>query len=192
MSQDRAESHQGYSIARSGGALMVVVPHPTLPCTPASSPDCVDQETAILLEDTRHFIRRFLAISDAQSVALCLFTLYTYAAEQFECAPYLQVTSAEKRSGKSRVLEVLELLVNRPWLTCRTSAAALVRNDVAVGRKRCRLRLALVVRGLKKTLFASRRRTEGVRQSGVRIGRGGVGVVDQRESGQGGCDCLIV
>jgi hypothetical protein len=32
-----------------------------------------------------------------------------------------------KRSGKTRLLEVLELLVARPWLTGRTSAAALIR-----------------------------------------------------------------
>lgn len=94
---------------------------------PASTPESPKRETAALLEDTRHFVRRFLVISDAQAAALCLFILYTYAAEQFECAPYLQITSAEKRSGKSRLLEVLELLVNRPWLTSRTSAAALVR-----------------------------------------------------------------
>ena len=84
-------------------------------------------ETAVLLDDLRHFILRFLVISDAQAVALCVFVLYTYAAEQFDCAPYLRITSAEKRSGKSRLLEVLELLVNCPWLTSRTSAAALVR-----------------------------------------------------------------
>jgi hypothetical protein len=94
---------------------------------PAYKPQSLELETSSLLEDTRHFIRRFLVISDAQAVALSLFILYTYAAKQFECAPYLQVTSAEKRSGKSRLLEVLELLVNRPWLTSRTSAAALVR-----------------------------------------------------------------
>lgn len=94
---------------------------------PAAKPQNSEQESAAMLEDLRHFIRRFLVMSDAQAVALCLFILYTYAAEQFECAPYLQVTSAEKRSGKSRLLEVLELLVNRPWLTSRTSAAALVR-----------------------------------------------------------------
>lgn len=94
---------------------------------PAPKPQSPELETAALLEDTRHFIRRFLVITDAQTVALCLFILYTYAAQQFECAPYLQVTSAEKRSGKSRLLEVLELLVNCPWLTSRTSAAALVR-----------------------------------------------------------------
>jgi hypothetical protein len=94
---------------------------------PPPTPQNSEQETAVLLDDTRHFILRFLVISDAQAVALCLFILYTFAAEQFECAPYLQITSAEKRSGKSRLLEVLELLVNRPWLTSRTSAAALVR-----------------------------------------------------------------
>lgn len=94
---------------------------------PVPKPQNSELETAALLEDTRHFICRFLVISDAQAEALCLFILYTYAAEQFECAPYLQITSAEKRSGKSRLLEVLELLVNRPWLTSRTSAAALVR-----------------------------------------------------------------
>jgi hypothetical protein len=94
---------------------------------PAPKPQNPELETVALLEGTRHFIRRFLVISDGQAVVLCLFILYTYAAEQFECAPYLQITSAEKRSGKSRLLEVLELLVNRPWLTSRTSAAALVR-----------------------------------------------------------------
>src|SRR5262249_31014742 len=40
---------------------------------------------------------------------------------------YLQITSATKRAGKTRLLEVLEPLVARPWLTGRTSAAALVR-----------------------------------------------------------------
>jgi Protein of unknown function (DUF3631)/Bifunctional DNA primase/polymerase, N-terminal/Primase C terminal 1 (PriCT-1) len=95
--------------------------------TPTLKPRNCEQETAALLTDARHFIRRFLVISDAQAVALCLFVLYTYGAEQFECAPYLQITSAEKRSGKSRLLEVLALLVNRPWQTSRTSAAALVR-----------------------------------------------------------------
>ena len=94
---------------------------------PAPKPQNSEMEAAAILEDTRQFIRRFLVISDAQAVALCLFILYTYTAEQFECAPYLHITSPEKRSGKSRLLEVMELLVSRPWLTSRTSAAALVR-----------------------------------------------------------------
>ena len=40
---------------------------------------------------------------------------------------YLAVSSAEKRSGKTRLLEVLELLVARPWLTGRVTAAVLAR-----------------------------------------------------------------
>jgi hypothetical protein len=94
---------------------------------PAPQPQNAELETAILLSDTQYFIRRFLVISDAQAIALSLFILYTYTAAQFDCAPYLQITSAEKRCGKSRLLEVLELLVKKPWLTSRTSAAALVR-----------------------------------------------------------------
>ncbi|MEE8606230.1 MAG: hypothetical protein V3S55_01390, partial [Nitrospiraceae bacterium] len=36
-------------------------------------------------------------------------------------------TSAEKRSGKTRLLEVLSLIVAHPWLTGRVSPAALYR-----------------------------------------------------------------
>ena len=98
---------------------------------PASGPTNDEHETATLLEDVRNFIQRFLVVSVAQAVTLCLFVLYTYGAQQFECAPYLQVTSAEKRSGKSRLLELLALVVNLPWMTARTSAAALVRKLAA-------------------------------------------------------------
>lgn len=94
---------------------------------PAPRPQNDQQETAALLDDVRHCIRRFVAISNTQSVALALFTVYSYAADSFECAPYLQITSAEKRCGKSRLLEVLELLVHKAWLTSRVSAAALYR-----------------------------------------------------------------
>ena len=41
--------------------------------------------------------------------------------------PYLSVASAEKRSGKTLLLEVLELLVARPWFTGRVTVAVLVR-----------------------------------------------------------------
>ena len=39
----------------------------------------------------------------------------------------LAISSAEKRSGKTRLLEVLELLVARPWFTGRVTAAVLAR-----------------------------------------------------------------
>ena len=43
------------------------------------------------------------------------------------CTPYLAITRAEKRSGKTRLLEVLELLVRQPLPTANISDAALFR-----------------------------------------------------------------
>jgi hypothetical protein len=56
-----------------------------------------------------------------------LWTAHTHAIDAADCTPYLNPNSAEKRSGKTRLLEVLEKIVANPWLTGRTSAAALVR-----------------------------------------------------------------
>ena len=85
------------------------------------------EETAALLEDICHFIRRFVVLSESQVIALALFVMESHIFDRFECAPYLHVTSAEKQCGKTRLLEVLELLVCRPWLTGKITAAALVR-----------------------------------------------------------------
>ena len=73
------------------------------------------------------FIRRYVVLTDAQSVALTLHAAHTHAIAAADTTPYMSVTSATKRAGKTRLLEVLEQIVARPWLTGRTSAAALVR-----------------------------------------------------------------
>jgi hypothetical protein len=73
------------------------------------------------------WIRRYVVITDAQAVAIVLWVAHTHAILAADCTPYLQITSATKRAGKTRLLEVLEPIVPRPWLTGRTSAAALVR-----------------------------------------------------------------
>ena len=82
---------------------------------------------ASLLDDIERFIRRFVVLTDHQAVAVTLWTAHTHPIDAFDCTPYEQVTSATPRAGKTRLLEVQELLVARPWLTGRTSAAALVR-----------------------------------------------------------------
>lgn len=92
-----------------------------------SLPEHYGGETAALLADLRQFVRRFVVLSESEVIVLSLFIMETHVFDQFVCAPYLHVTSAEKQSGKSRLLEVLELLVSNPWLTSRTSAAALTR-----------------------------------------------------------------
>jgi hypothetical protein len=53
--------------------------------------------------------------------------VHTYVCEAAEQSPYLAVTSPEKRSGKTRLLEVLELLVSGPWRVVLPSEAVLYR-----------------------------------------------------------------
>ena len=81
-----------------------------------------------LLDDIQSFIHRFVALSPAQEVVLAVWVAHTYVLHQcFTVTPYLNLTSATKGSGKTRLLEVLNYLVQNPWLTAKTSAAILAR-----------------------------------------------------------------
>jgi hypothetical protein len=80
-----------------------------------------------LLERLVTFIRRYVALTDEQADVAALWVIHTHALGAVDITPYLNIWSAEKRSGKTRLLEVLSLLVARPWLTGRVSAAVLVR-----------------------------------------------------------------
>ncbi len=84
------------------------------------------------------FIRRFVVLTSAQSAALALWVAHTHVVEASEATPYIAVTSAERRSGKTRLLEVLELLVPRPLRVANVSEAALFR---AVAEQRSTLLL---------------------------------------------------
>jgi Protein of unknown function (DUF3631) len=83
--------------------------------------------SAVLLDDVRAFIRRFVVLDDVQADAVTLWTAHTHAFDAFDCTPYLAITSPEKRSGKTRLIEVLELLVREPLQTANISDAALFR-----------------------------------------------------------------
>lgn len=80
-----------------------------------------------LLRDIRQFIARYLVLTPAQLDALALWVVHTHAIDAAEFTPYLHVQSPVKRSGKSTLLEVLELLVARACVTGRITAAALAR-----------------------------------------------------------------
>jgi Protein of unknown function (DUF3631) len=84
-------------------------------------------EGAALLEAIHHFVRRFVVLSDAQRTVIATWIVHTHALLAAETTPYLAITSAEKQSGKTRLLETLEILVHKPWLTGRATAAVLVR-----------------------------------------------------------------
>ncbi len=65
--------------------------------------------------------------STAQPVAVSLWVAHAHAVGASEVSPYLTITSPEKRSGKSRLLEVLRLIVPRPWSVISPSEAVLFR-----------------------------------------------------------------
>ena len=84
-------------------------------------------DTAALLEEVCTYFRRFLVVSPDQLTALALWTMHTYVYEAFTTTPYLIVTSAEMRSGKSRVFECLECVVHAPFYGTGMTEAVLFR-----------------------------------------------------------------
>jgi hypothetical protein len=89
--------------------------------------DATTPDLGTTLDDVASFLRRYVVMSEAQVTAATLWVAHSHAFAGAEATPYLNVTSPERESGKTRMLEVLELLVARPWYTARTSSAALVR-----------------------------------------------------------------
>ncbi len=94
--------------------------------TPAWKPQ-IDLDGAALLERIETFIRRFCVLSPAQAFVLALWVLHTWCAEASETTPYIAVTSPEKETGKTRVLEVLDYLVNGSYFVVTPSESSMFR-----------------------------------------------------------------
>jgi hypothetical protein len=90
---------------------------------------CADGvETAALVTQVERYAGRYLVLpGEAEATALALWTLHTHALDGAHATPYLLILSPEKRSGKTRVQEVLELLAARPWRVTGASEAAIFR-----------------------------------------------------------------
>jgi hypothetical protein len=85
-------------------------------------------EGAAILNNIRTFLGRFVAFPDSvQADAIALWVIHSHAFDAAETTPRLSIQSAEKRSGKTRVLELLDLLVRAPVSTASISAPALFR-----------------------------------------------------------------
>jgi Protein of unknown function (DUF3631) len=87
----------------------------------------MDIDGAALLDNICAFIQCYVAVSEAQVRVIALWAVHTHAFSAADCTPYMAITSPEKRSGKTRLLEVLETIVANPWLTGRVTAAVLYR-----------------------------------------------------------------
>jgi hypothetical protein len=81
-----------------------------------------------VLDDVAGFIGRFVAFPKAAYLTLVtLWVAHAHAWAAAESTPRLAVLSAEKQSGKTRLLEVLELIVANPLFAVNCSPAALYR-----------------------------------------------------------------
>lgn len=80
-----------------------------------------------LLDALVAFVRRFVVMTDPQFYVVATFIIHTYAMEAAESTPFLAVTSPEKGSGKTRLLEILTLLCRAAWHTIFPSEAVLYR-----------------------------------------------------------------
>jgi hypothetical protein len=92
--------------------------------TPRERPD---GDLATLLSDICTFINKYVVLLPTQVDTIALWVLHTWTFNGCDTTPYLAISSAEKQSGKTRLFEVMELLVNNPWMTGATSEAALFR-----------------------------------------------------------------
>jgi len=84
--------------------------------------------TTLVLDDVARFVKRFVVLTDTQADTLALWSAHTHGIEAFDCTAYLAITSPEKRSGKTRLLEVLELIIREGLSTANISDAALFRS----------------------------------------------------------------
>lgn len=80
-----------------------------------------------LLCAVENLVTRHVILPSPSVVAIVLWVAHAHAFDAFEQTPYLAASSPEKRCGKTRLLEVLEGIVPRPWRAAGVSPAVLFR-----------------------------------------------------------------
>jgi uncharacterized protein DUF3631/bifunctional DNA primase/polymerase-like protein len=83
---------------------------------------------AELLAEIEAYLGRYMRMTEEELVVVALFVVLSYCFSLFEITCYLRVFSATKRCGKSRLLDVLEMLVHAPLPSGGMSEAALFRS----------------------------------------------------------------
>lgn len=109
------EGHTAEDIRRLIDAAPVIVPPKP-------------ENGAELLDDVSQFLGRFVAYPNQRSqIAHTLWIAHTHLMDMWDSTPRIAFLSPEPGSGKTRALEVSELLVPRPVEAVNMSAAALFR-----------------------------------------------------------------
>lgn len=95
----------------------------------AGDEGCTDpDDAAVLLDDVEDFLATYIAFpSEHARVAVTLWAAHAHLLNAADNTPRLALLSPEPGSGKTRVLEVLELLVPAPMHVLSASPAAIFR-----------------------------------------------------------------
>jgi hypothetical protein len=80
-----------------------------------------------VIAGTENFVRRFCVVPDSAYLPLATWAVATYVSNAFDAFPYVALLSPVKRCGKTRLLEVLELLCANPRRVTTVSSASLFR-----------------------------------------------------------------
>ena len=88
-------------------------------------PNAVDGAT--LLDAIRGVFTRYVVLPDGAAVTLALWVLHTFALDAADASPMLAVTSAEKRSAKTLLLEILAVLVRKAIPASNLTSSVLFR-----------------------------------------------------------------
>ena len=87
-----------------------------------------DVNLAELLDRIEMQIADFVIFQTPAANRTCaLWVAHTYAFMAAQCTPYLLITSPSKQCGKSRLLDIMKLLVKTPFKCSGVTAAALLR-----------------------------------------------------------------
>jgi hypothetical protein len=92
------------------------------------------QQTGKLLEAIGQLIRLYVVLTEAQTVVASVWVLHAHTFKTATFTPILHIQSPEPECGKSRLLEVLELVVPQPWKVVQPSLAVLKRE---IALKKC-------------------------------------------------------
>jgi 5S rRNA maturation endonuclease (ribonuclease M5) len=104
----------------SGGELAEL-----LEAAPEWTPQTKKVELAAVLDSICEFLRRHIVFASmSQSIIIALWVAHTWILDAFDCTPYLHVSSPEKSSGKTKLLDRLELIAAKVWRAISPSRSA--------------------------------------------------------------------
>jgi hypothetical protein len=116
--------HDAFDWIKSGGTKAELE---KLAAEAPTAAELAKVDGSALLDAVTAFVRRFVVVTIEQAHILAAWIVHTWAFEAADQTPYLAIISAEKRSGKTRLLETVGSLVRAPWHAVQPSEAVLYR-----------------------------------------------------------------